>query len=387
MVSRLSQGLTVTGAAQGRVVVVAANSSWNVVNFRSELIRALQAEGYRVVALAPEDGHTPRLAELGVEFRPIAMKNSGMSPLADLLLLFRYVQALRKIGPGVFLGFTIKPNIYGSLAAHALGIRVVNNISGLGTAFIQQGLLTRIVTVLYKLALRGSSRIFFQNREDLALFVQNKIVRPGQAQLIPGSGVDLERFKPAKAAAANDGQLRFLLIARLLWDKGVQEFVDAARAIKAIDPRIRCQILGFVAVDNRTAVPRAALDGWVREGWIDYLGETDDVRPIIEQADCVVLPSYREGMPRALLEASAMGKPVIGTDVPGVREAVDDWATGFLCKVRSARSLADAMLNMARLAPTERARLGSAGRRKIEREFSQTLVIEQYLGATAGTIT
>jgi glycosyltransferase involved in cell wall biosynthesis len=346
----------------------------------------LQAKGYHVVALAPEDGHMRRLAELGVEFRPIAMKSSSMSPFADLLLLARYVRALRKIGPAVFLGFTVKPNIYGSLAAHALGIRVINNISGLGTAFIKTGLLTRIVTFLYRLALRGSSTVFFQNREDLALFVQDKIVRPGQARLIPGSGIDLDRFKPAAAPAANGEELRFLLVTRLLWDKGVQEFVDAARAIRAIDPRIRCQILGFVDVDNRTAVPHAALEGWVREGWIDYLGETDDVRPVIEQADCIVLPSYREGMPRALLEASAMAKPVVATDVPGVRDAVDDGVTGFLCKARSARSLADAMLRMARLTPAERARFGAAGRRKIEREFSQGIVIEQYLGAMAETI-
>jgi glycosyltransferase involved in cell wall biosynthesis len=375
-----------TCEARGRVVVVAANSAWNLVNFRAGLIRALQAEGHRVVALAPEDEHGPRLAELGVEFQPITMQNSGISPFADLLLLTRYFRALRKIGPDLFLGFTIKPNIYGSLAARTLGIRVINNISGLGTAFIRKGLLTRTVTILYRLALRGSSTVFFQNREDLDLFVRDKMARPDQARLIPGSGVDLMRFKPAAAGAANGEEFRFLLIARLLWDKGVQEFVDAARTIKAVDPRLRCQILGFVDVDNRTAVPRATLERWVKEGWIDYLGETNDVRPMIDQADCVVLPSYREGMPRALLEAAAMGKPVVATDVPGVREAVDDGATGFLCKARSARSLADAMLRMARLTPAERAMLGAAGRRKVECKFSQSIVIEQYLAAMAGKI-
>ncbi len=371
------------GGAQRGVVVIAANSAWNLVNFRAGLIGALQAEGYRVIALAPEDDHSPRLAELGVEHRPIAMQSSGISPLADLLLLMRYFRALRDIGPGAFLGFTVKPNIYGSLAARALGMRVINNVSGLGTAFIKEGLLTRIVTLLYKLALRGSSTVFFQNRDDLDLFVQKGLARAHQARLIPGSGIDLERFKPGAQLPIRN-EFRFLLIGRLLWDKGVQEYVDAARTIRTLMPEVRCRILGFVDVDNRTAVPRATLDRWVKEGWVDYLGSTDDVRPFIAEADCIVLPSYREGMPRALLEASAMGKPVVATDVPGVRGAVDHGVTGFLCKARSSRALADSMLKMARLAPAERAKIGAAGRRKIEREFSQAIVIEHYLAAVGG---
>jgi len=366
------------------IAVIATNSSWNLVNFRIGLMRAVEAAGYRVIALAPEDGHTSKLTALGVEFQSIEMKSSSISPVGDLLLLGRYFRALRKIRPDVFLGFTIKPNIYGSLVAHALGVKVINNVSGLGTAFIKKGLLTRVAAALYKLALRRSSTVFFQNREDMDLFVREKIVRRDQARLVPGSGIDLAHFKPSTSVMASGEELRFLLIARLLWDKGIQEFVDAARSIKAIEPRVRCQILGFVDVDNRTAVPKAALDAWVKEGWIDYLGATGDVRPFIEQADCIVLPSYREGMPRALLEASAMGKPVVATDVPGVRDAVDDGLTGYLCKARSARSLADAMLKMGRLSPAERQKLGVAGRRKVESGFCQGIVIERYLAAIAG---
>jgi glycosyltransferase involved in cell wall biosynthesis len=300
-----------------------------------------------------------------------------------LLLLGGYYRILRKIKPAIFLGFTIKPNIYGSLAAHWLQIKVINNVSGLGTAFIKKGPLTWIARALYSLALRRSSTVFFQNREDLDLFVKGRIVRPDQASLIPGSGIDLAQFQPARATTGAAEEFRFLLIARLLWDKGVREFVDAARTIKAIEPKVRCQILGFIDVDNRTAVPREELDRWAAQSWIEYLGATDDVRPFIERADCIVLPSYREGMPRALLEASAMGKPVVATDVPGIREAVDDGLTGYLCKVRSARSLADAMLKMVQLKPADRSKLGAAGRRKVEREFCQSIVIERYLAAAA----
>ena len=344
-------------------------------------MRALQAEGYRVIALAPGDGYAPRLAEMGVEFHPIPMKGSGISPLEDLILLRRYFGILRKIGPDAFLGFTIKPNIYGSLAAQALGIKVINNISGLGTAFIKKGLLTRIVTALYKAALRRSSTVFFQNREDLSLFVEGRMVRSDQALLLPGSGVNLVHFQPSRATPAPATGFRFLLIARLLWDKGVREYVDAARILKAADPNIQCQILGFVDVDNRTAVPRASLEAWVTEGLIKYLGPTADVRPFIGQADCIVLPSYREGLPRALLEASAMAKPIVATDVPGVRDVVDDGRTGYLCQAQSAPLLAGAMLRMAGLSPGERQKMGTAGRRKVKKEFSQAIVIERYLSA------
>jgi len=368
------------------IAVIATNASWNLVNFRIDLIRAVQAAGYRVIAVAPEDQYTPKLAELGIEFLPIEIQSSGVSPVEDSLLFARYLGLLRRIRPAVFLGFTVKPNIYGSLAAHLLGIRVINNVSGLGTVFIKKGPLTRIVTTLYRLAFRRSAVVFFQNRDDLDQFVQGKMVRADQARLIPGSGIDLARFQPAKAKPEVREEFRFLLIARLLWDKGVQEFVDAARTIKAIEPNVRCQILGFVDVDNRTAVPRETLNRWIEEGWVNFLGSTDDVRPFIEQADCVVLPSYREGLPRTLVEGSALGKPLVATDVPGVREVIDEGVTGFLCKVRSARSLADAMLKMVRLPRDEREKMGAAGRLKVEREFSQTIVIRSYLAALAGRI-
>ena len=374
------------GKAQPKVAVVSANAAWNLVNFRADLMRAMQASGYRVIAIAPKDAYASRLAEMGVEYHPIEMKSSGISPIEDLLLLRRYFGILRKIRPDVFLGFTIKPNIYGSLAARALGIRVINNVSGLGTAFIKKGPVTRIVTLLYTMALRRSSTVFFQNREDLSLFVEGGMVRDGQARLLPGSGVDLARFQPGTPQSAQTSEFRFLLIARLLWDKGVQEYVDAACILKAAEPNLRCQILGFVDVDNRTAVPRAKLEEWIAEGLIDYLGETDDVRPFIEQADCVVLPSYREGLPRSLLEGSAMGKPLVATDVPGVRDVIDDGLTGYLCQVRNARSLADAMLKMLRLSPGKRQGMGAAGRQKVNREFSQVIVIERYLAALSGTI-
>jgi glycosyltransferase involved in cell wall biosynthesis len=367
-------------------VLISINAAWNIVNFRAGLIRALQGAGHRVVALAPEDGYGGRLAGLGVDYHPIGMDRQGISPARDLLLLWRYWRAFRRLRPDIFLGFTAKPNVYGSLAARALGIPVVNNVSGLGTAFIRGGLLGRIVSLLYKIAFRRSATIFFQNGEDRDLFVAGGIVRPGQARLLPGSGIDLDRFRPAPAPGAAAAGFTFLLIARLLWDKGVAEYVEAARRVRRDSPNARFQLLGFLDVPNRTAVSRGDVEAWVEEGVIDYLGETEDVRPFIAAADCVVLPSYREGLPRTLLEAGAMARPLIATDVPGCRQAVEDGVNGFLCAVRDPESLAAAMNRMIGLGRDERARLGARARDKVEREFDERIAVGRYLDAVAAAL-
>lgn len=362
-----------------KTILISINASWNIVNFRQGLIRGLQGAGWRVVALAPPDAYSARFADLGVEYRPIEMDKKGVSPLRDMRLLGRYYRALKALNPDVFLGYTAKPNVYGSMAAHALGIPVINNVSGLGTAFIREGMLTRIVSALYRTAFRRSATIFFQNAEDRDLFVGRRLIAAGKAKLLPGSGIDLTRFAPA-AVGPEDG-FAFLLIARLLWDKGVREYVEAARIVRAAAPDARFRLLGFLDVENRTAVSRAEVEAWVAEGLIDYLGAADDVRPAIAAADCVVLPSYREGLPRTLLEAAAMAKPLIATDVPGCRQVVTEGVNGFLCTVRDPRSLAEAMLRMLRASPAERAAMGTAGRARVELEFDEKIVVARYLAA------
>jgi len=364
----------------GPTILVSANSCWNIVNFRVGLIKALQARGYRIVLAAPDDEYRSKVEDLGVEFVPVPINSPGISVVEDLRLLARYVQVFRRLKPFAFLGFTAKPNIYGSLAARMAGAKVINNISGLGTVFIKRGPLTALVTRLYRFALRGSSTIFFHNRDDLELFVRKRIAASDRSQLLPGSGVDVERFKP-RLAAATDGPFRFLMVGRLLWDKGVAEYVDAARMVRRSHPDARFEMLGRLGADNRTAVPSAAVERWQAEGVIDYLGESDDVRTAMQQADCIVLPSYREGLPRSLLEGSAMGKPLIATDVPGCRDVVEDGRTGFLCAERSADSLAAAMMKMIAASPSERLRMGELGRCKIEQEYCETRVIDKYLDA------
>lgn len=365
-------------------IIMSINASWNIVNFRAGLIRALQESGIDVVAVAPEDQWSAALAPLGVSYVPIAMDKSGASPTRDLQLLRDYGRILREVRPDAFLGFTAKPNIYGSLAAHRLSIPVLNNISGLGTAFIKQSWLTPVVSNLYRLALRKSHTIFFQNPDDRDLFVGKKLVPGQRTRLLPGSGIDLEAYRPDPLSGAPT--TTFLLVARMLWDKGVGEFVEAARLVKREHPTARFQLLGFADADNRTAVSRDQLDAWVAEGLVEYLGATDDVRPFLRAAGCVVLPSYREGLPRSLLEAAAMGKPLIATDVPGCRDIVSDGNNGFLCAARDPSSLAAAMRKLLALPADARAAMGEKSREMVQDRYDERIVHRIYLDALQSAI-
>lgn len=365
-------------------IALAANDGWGVVNFRSGLIRALTGAGHEVVVIAPDGPHSAAIRALGVHFHPLALQSRGQSPAADLLLLWRYRRLLKRIAPDALLGFTAKPNIWGSIAAGSLGIAVINNISGLGTAFIQGGRLERLVSALYRRALRRSATVFFQNGDDRALFVGRGLVEPGQTALLPGSGVDLDHFVPA--AVPETQPFAFLLPARLIWDKGIREYVEAARILRERGRDARFRLLGKIDPPTPQTVPESDVRGWEAEGLIDYLGATEDVRPAYAVADCIVLPSYREGTPRSLLEAGAMARPAISTDVPGCRDVVRDGETGLLCAARSAEALADAMDRMLALSPAERAVMGKAARARIERVYDERIVHRAYLDALLGAV-
>jgi glycosyltransferase involved in cell wall biosynthesis len=359
-------------------VVIALNTAWNVLNFRSGLIRALLAQGHEVVAVAPDDEYADRVRALGCQFIPLAMDNQGTNPIKDLGLWWRYRRLLKALKPDVFLGFTVKPNVYGSLAAHSLGIAVVNNIAGLGSVFNKNNWLTALVRRLYRLALSGSAKVFFQNQDDLDAFVAQGLVNPKVVGLLPGSGVDLTKFQPVPNRH-DDGRVVFLLIARMLWDKGVGEYVQAAAALKAQHPNAEFALLGFLDVQNPTAIGRAQMDVWVSQGAMSYWGVSDDVRQVLAKADVVVLPSYREGTPRTLLEAAALAKPLVTTNAVGCRDVVDEGVNGYLCEVANAPDLARAMGQMLALTPTEREAMGQQGRLKMERSYDERLVVNQYL--------
>jgi glycosyltransferase involved in cell wall biosynthesis len=362
-------------------ILISANSSWNIINYRAGLIAKLIERGFQVEVAAPSDDFSHKISGLGARFHPVTLESSGLSPLRDAKLFIAYLRILRKLRPSAYLGFTAKPNIYGSMAAHVLGIKVVNNISGLGIVFTKAGPLRQLVEALYFLGLSRSDTVFFQNPDDLRLFRDRGLVTGDQARLLPGSGVDLEHFRPSPGPRAS-GPIRFLMVARMLWDKGVGEYVEAARILGENRSGPQLALLGPAGVDNPGAVPIAQIEKWVSEGLITYLGETDDVRMHLADADCVVLPSYyREGIPRSLIEAAAMGKPAITTDEVGCREAVEDGRTGFLCKARSASSLVGAMKMVMELDEQELVAMGSRARRKAEHEFDERLIFDAYIGA------
>jgi glycosyltransferase involved in cell wall biosynthesis len=319
---------------------------------------------------------------MGVHTEVLPFNPTGLSPIADFILVRRFRALFGRVKPAAFIAFTVKPNIYGAVAARRASVVSLNNISGLGRVFVERTLLTLLVERLYRWGFKGSCVVFFENRDDERLFLIHKIVRSDQAIPLPGAGVNLDQFVPAAAARQKDAPFTFLLAARLLWHKGVREFVEAARAIRAERLDIRFRILGFIEPPGRNSVPEGELHRWAGEGVIDYAGGTTDVRPIIAAADCVVLPTfYREGVPRILMEAAAMAKPVIATDMPGCRDAVDDGVTGLICAPRSADSLAEAMRAMLRLGSHRLEEMGREARAKMERQFDEEFVGRAYVEA------
>ena len=366
------------GAAAAGPVVLSSNSLWNITNFRAPVVRRLAYEGWSLVVAAPATEQERTAFTLPADVMPIVLERSGLNPLRDIGLLLRYCRVLHEIRPAAYLGWTIKPNIYGALAARMAGVPAILNVSGLGTAFLGSGLLARFVGLLYRVAFARAHVIFFQNGDDRALFVERRLVRAEQARLLPGSGIDLDHYRQVPLP---EGPPTFLLIARLLGDKGVREYVTAARMLREELPGVRFRLLGPIDSDNRSAVTQGEVDGWVTEGVVDYLGTADDVRSAIAAASVVVLPSYREGLPRTLLEAAAMGRPLIATDVPGCRDLVDEGVNGTLCAARNAGSLAEAMRRMAVFDPKTLGAMGRASRDKAECGYDERLIADAYVGA------
>lgn len=359
-----------------------ANQAWNLVNFRADLIAALVGAGCRVVVAAPPDPEMQaRLEELGTRFEPLPIDAKGLAPHRDLATIWAIRKLLIRVRPDAWLSWTIKPNVYGSLVAGALGIPAFPNVSGLGTAFIRRNLLTLAVKQLYRTGFRKAPTVFFQNGTDRDEFVATGLVCARQTCLLPGSGIDPAHFTPPPGG--RPGHRRFLMLARVVADKGVREFVEAARLTRARWPDARFILMGEVGAPNRTAITRSEVEGWIAAGIIEHLDPVADVRPQIAAADFVVLPSYREGLSRVLIEAGAMGRPAIATDVPGCRDIVNDGVNGFLCAARSGPALAEAFERATRLDDADWTKMAQAARERVVTEYSTRAVIAPYFQSLA----
>lgn len=358
-------------------ILITVNACWNVANFRRGLIKALLADGHRITVLAPRDEFSGQLAEMGCRVIPLKMDRKGISPSRDIGLVMRFLGHFRRERPDVILSYTIKNNIYGAFAARVLRIPFVPTVTGLGTAFLSGAILQYLAEILYRAAFSTAATVFFQNSDDFDFFVERGLVRRDQARLVAGSGIDLRRFTPSEVSNSGEAAT-FVMIGRILRDKGVIEYIEAARMIRERYSRASFLLLGRLDAENRGAIAREKVQEWQRDGTVSHLESVADVRPFIRDADCVVLPSYREGAPRTLLEASAMGRPVIASDVPGCRAVVENGVTGLLCDARSAESLRDALSNFIELPYLRRVEMGRAGRAKMEREFDEIGVIDVY---------
>ncbi|MGC1240176.1 MAG: glycosyltransferase family 4 protein [Chryseosolibacter sp.] len=360
-------------------IAVVLNTSWNIYNFRMSLVRSLIAEGHEVHTIAPKDDFTHLLQEAGCIHHTVKMDSRGANPIKDTALVAELYFIYRRIRPDIVLQYTIKPNIYGTLAAALLKIPVINNVCGLGTVFLKDNLISSVAIFLYRISFRFARKVFFQNPEDLKLFVNKGMVRPEAVDLVPGSGIDLNKFQPLPFR--RNETFTFLLISRLITDKGVLDYIEAVKKLQRAGFKARFQVLGQLDPEHKRGIQVDVVREWIEGNVIEYLGTTRDVRKYIEHADCIVLPSYREGTPRTLLEAASSAKPIIATDVPGCNHVVIDQYNGFLCRMKDSSDLAAKMSDLAACPDEKLAEFGRNGRLKMEAEYDENLVINKYLRA------
>ncbi|MDR6444980.1 glycosyltransferase involved in cell wall biosynthesis [Paraburkholderia terricola] len=368
-------------------VILFANTDWYLYNFRLSLARKLRELGHEVVLLSPPGEYGPQLRALGFRWEPAPMVRRSLNPLREVTLLMWLVRFLRRERPDLVHGFTIKCAVYGSLSSRLAGVAVrVNAVAGMGYVFssrdVKAVVLRPLVRRVMRMAFGGKrSMLILQNPDDLALFRTANIVDERAIRVIKGSGVNISRFKPrSEEAEPLEAQpLRVVLAGRLLWDKGIAEYVQAARILKAEGRSVRCILAGTPDPGNPAAVDENLLRGWVRDGLVEWLGHVSDMPALFAETDVAVLPSYREGLPKSMIEAAACALPLIITDAPGCREVVGiDGEEGLVVPVRDGRALADAIRRL----DDDRAlarKLGEAARQKALREFDEQIIIERTL--------
>jgi glycosyltransferase involved in cell wall biosynthesis len=358
-------------------IVLSSNTAFSLYNFRLHLMRALKEKDYEVMAISPEDGKYSELLRREFSFFPVKnLDRKGTNPIKDLKLFFEYFLLFRRLKPDLVINFTIKPNIYGSISAGLLGIPSISVITGLGYVFIRESWLTKFVKLLYWLAFRFNRAVVFLNSEDLNTL---RNISKEKSFLIESEGIDIKHFDPELCKEAKKDGFTFLFVGRLLTDKGIYELIKAFEKLKKEKPKVKLIIVGSPDEGNPNSISKGELEKWMKEGLIEWHGFQEDVRPFYCMADCVVLPSYREGVPRVLLEAMAMEKPIITTDAPGCRNVCVDGVNGFLVKPKDVESLYLTMKRIAELGDEKLREFGKAGRRLAEDKYSVEKIVGEYI--------
>ena len=358
-----------------KTIALVANSTWNIHNFRLNLLDKFIGEGHDVIVIAPVDQYI-EYKEKYPAVKHVALRSldrDSKNPLKDLVLIAELTRKYKRLKPDLVIHFTNKPNIYGAIAARRAKVDSIAIVTGLGYAFIHNGFIKSVTTALYKYTSKYHKKFIFENIEDRELFENENIITKGQGISVKGCGVNTTYFHPYPNQEVNEAMV-FTFVGRLLYDKGVKEFVEAARIIKLRHPKTQFWLVGELDPDNPATVEKDELIEWVDSDIVYYHGFQRDVRPFISKSDCVVLPSYREAIPRTITEAMAMAKPVITTDTAGCREAVEEEVNGYLAKLRDANDLAESMQKIISLTEEERKSMGQAGRNIVMNQFDDRLI-------------
>lgn len=360
-------------------IAVIENGLFSTYTMRDGLMQFLLKEGFEVTVLTHTNSFVSQVEKTGLKV--INIGSGNLNPVKVSKYIFNLHKALREIQPDVCLTFSIRPAIWGNFITRILKIPTITNITGVGPLFTSKNFAYLIARYIYRFALKKPKKVFFQNFDDMDLFLEKRFVTKDIAERIPGSGVDYQKFSPINYEGKPKGNFIFLFIGRLIKDKGIFEFVDAARIIRKKYPNVIFNVIGPFWHQNlkSNTITKTDLQNWITEGIIDYQGEKKDVRKFLAEADCIVLPSYREGASNILLEAASMGKPIITTNTTGCKEIVDEGVTGFLCKVKDSIDLAIKMEEMLLLPLEQRNNMGKKARQKIIREFDKQIVIKAYL--------
>lgn len=352
-------------------ILIATNHSYMFYRFRKELVETLMQE-HEVILSTPFVGHEDNLKAMGLRCINTEIDRRSINPFKDMKLLKTYRKMLDDIQPDLVITYSIKPNIYMGSACKAKGIPYVTNVQGLGTAF-EKPVLSSVVSVMYRSALQKAKTVFFENEENAQFFLHQNIISAQQMKVLPGAGINLDEYP--YVPMQDDGVCRFLFVGRIMKEKGVYEFFTAAKTIKAeFGEEVAFDVVGFYEDAYKETVDQLVADGVIR-----FHGFQTDVHPFYEAADCVVLPSYHEGMSNVLLEAAATGRPLITSDIPGCREAVEDGVSGYICPAKDADALYDAMQRFVELPESRRAEMGRRGRERMEKRFSKDAVVAETM--------
>lgn len=362
--------------ATPKKIIILENTYYTVLSLRMEILRHFKSKGYEVYVLSKaEKNDIDILEKEGFHCRPVG--TVVLNPIKACQFFFNLIQEIKQIQPEIIFSFTIRPNIFGSLASRFLSIPIVSNVTGTGPLTTDNGVVYRLIRLAYKFAFLKNKCVFFQNQEDYDFFLRNKYTRKEQAKLLPGSGVDTDYYSPRPKSQKG---FSFLMVSRLIIDKGVRDYVEAARKVKSKYPEIQFNLLGpfWQQSTSKNTITEAEVKAWEEEGLINYLGYTLDVRPFMANADAIVLPSYREGCANVLMQGASMAKPLIATDVTGCRNLIEDGMTGYLCEVRNPVSLAEKMILLYNLPDEKRYEMGLKSREKMVKEYQKRIVLAAY---------